>query len=133
MLFSSVLVVKAAQMTAGIHNIILEQGATFRRTIVYKVNKNPVNLTGYSARLQVRTRSIRTNQSRAVVFSLTSAAGGGLTIDAENGEIEIFIAPETSRKIGTGVFVYDLELESSPTEVIRLLQGNFEITYETTY
>jgi len=41
-------------MSAGIHNIKVEQGATFSQTFMWKISSNAVNLTGYSARLKVR-------------------------------------------------------------------------------
>ena len=42
-------------MAAGIYNLSIEQGATFDLEIRYKdANGDPVDLTGYSGRLQIR-------------------------------------------------------------------------------
>lgn len=122
-------------MSAGIHKFIVEQGATFRRTITYKVNKNPVNLTGWSARMQVRVpvgrSTSRPFHDKSLILSLTTS-NGGLTLGGAAGTIVIYISPQTSSTIPAGEYVYDLELESAPTEVVRLLQGNFVISEETT-
>ena len=40
---------------AAVYDITIEQGATFRLSLVWKDSSNvPVNLTGYTARMQVR-------------------------------------------------------------------------------
>ena len=40
---------------AGLYNIIADQGATLSRTVTWKDSaKNPINITGYTARMHVR-------------------------------------------------------------------------------
>jgi hypothetical protein len=111
-----------------------EQGATFRRRIMYTTLVNgvetPVNLTGMSARMQVRSNI----ESATTLLSLTSATNGGITLGGTAGTIDLLIAasatdalPET---ITTGINakypVYDFELVNG-SEVDRLFEGKFEV------
>lgn len=42
-------------MTAGIKNLVIEQKVTYRKRLTYSDKaKRPINLTGYSARMQIR-------------------------------------------------------------------------------
>ena len=54
--------------------LVIEQGATFRRTFTWLTGtpSAPVNLTGYSARMQIR----KTTASSTAYATLTSANGG---------------------------------------------------------
>ena len=42
-------------MAAGTYNFILEQGATFTRTLTVKENNSAMNLTGYSVASKMRS------------------------------------------------------------------------------
>lgn len=118
-------------MSAGIHNIKAEKGATFSQTYTWKIDSNLVNLTTYSARMKVRDpkRAPSVNQ----IVSLTSAAGGGITLGGSAGTITVTIAATTMDNIVAGKYVYDLELESSGGVVTRLLKGSFVVYDEVTY
>lgn len=106
-------------MTAGLYDFKFEQGATFRLTIIYKDSEGVVvNLTGYSARLQIR-ESI---ESQTVALVATTA-NGRITITGAEGKIQI-VVPAADTEIGnfqTGV--YDLEIESADGTVTRLVEG----------
>lgn len=118
-------------MSAGIHNIKAEKGATFSQVFTWKINSNEVNLTGFTARMKVRDpkRAPSVNQ----ILSLTSAAGGGITLGGSAGTITVTIPATTTDNIVAGKYVYDLELESSSNVVTRLLKGSFTVYDEVTY
>ena len=66
-------------MAAGTYNFILEQGATFTRTLTVQENGSAMNLTGYSVASKMRS----THDSGTVVgtFSCTiSNASGGVIV-----------------------------------------------------
>ena len=42
-------------MGAGIHNFTLEQGATFNRQLTVQENNSALNLTGFTAAMQLRS------------------------------------------------------------------------------
>jgi len=110
-------------MAAGILPLVVEQGATFRKSMVWKINGNPVNLTGYTARLQVRA-----NRSFDPMLSLTSGTGGGITLTAADGRVTISISAAATSGLHVGKHKYDLELVSAGGEVTRLVKGMFTVS-----
>lgn len=118
-------------MSAGVHNIKAEKGATFSQTFTWKIDSNAVDLSSYSARMKVRDpkRAPSVNQ----IISLTSAVGGGITLGGAAGTIAVTIAANIMDNIVAGKYVYDLELEADNGTVTRLLKGTFTVYDEVTY
>lgn len=114
-------------MAAGIYNFICEQGATFTRVINATDGAgDPIDLTGYTARMQVR----RDIDATAILIELTTE-NGRITLGGESGTITLSIdAEDTSAIPRPGI--YDLELESDTGTVIRLLKGIFDLDPEAT-
>lgn len=108
------------------HDITCYQGATFDYSLTYKTNGTAVNLTGYTARMQVR----ETYDSTGTVFSLTS--GSGITLGGTAGTIELNISAADTAGAAHGQYAYDLELVSAGTTVTRLMEGYFFINPEVT-
>jgi hypothetical protein len=111
--------------------ILVEQGSTWRVVLtVYDEDGDPVDLTGYTARMQVREAV----DSLSPVFSLTTPEGspGGITITGPAGQVELLIPDETSTAWTWTFGVYDLELVSPDGDVDRLLKGEFEVDREVT-
>ncbi len=109
-------------------NITINQGATFELTITWKDSAGTaINLTGYTARMQVR----ETYSSTSTIVSLTS--GSGITLGGAAGTIAILISATTTAAL-TAPFsgVYDLELVSAGGVVTRLLQGAATVSPEVT-
>jgi hypothetical protein len=114
-------------MTPGRVNFVCPQGSTFQRTLTYKIDNVPVNLTGYSAKLQIREKHFSKNY---VAFLNTT--NGGISITASAGQINLLISASTSSAFIPGDYVYDLELVSFSGIVDRLIEGKFNITPEVT-
>jgi hypothetical protein len=113
-------------MTAGIYDITIEQGATFTLSATWKDSAGaPVNLTGYSARMQVRSNY----ESEEVLVSLVSPTN--ITLGGALGTILATISATDTQKLSIQEGVYDLELELSGV-VTRLLQGRATISREVT-
>ena len=123
-------------MLAGIDNITCQAGSTFGRTHAFKYPDPtsspldptylPWNLTGYTARMQVR----RTIDSSTVLISLTTE-NERITLSGASGIIELDIsATDTSTITSSGV--YDLEIIDSNGIVSRILQGDFTLSPEVT-
>lgn len=117
-------------MSAGIHNIKVEQGATFSQTFTWKINSNPVDLTGYLARLKVRDTTRRASANE--VISLTSPSGG-IVLGGAAGTIAVTISASSTASLLAGKYIYDLELVSPNTSVTRLIKGSFTVLSEVTY
>lgn len=116
---------------AGIVDLTVDQGATFRRTIIYNdpVTGDPVNLTGYTARMHLRT----VVTSEDIVLELTTE-NGRLTIDPLIGKIIVEVEATAMEDVVAGRYVYDLELVSAddPPVVMRLIEGRIKVKAEVT-
>ena len=113
-------------MTPGKVNFLCPQGSTFNRRLTYKINNVPVNLNGYTSRLQVR----ETHYAQDTIVALTS--GNGITLGGSAGTIDVLMAASATALFDAGNFVYDLELESTDGTVNRLVEGSFIVTPEVT-
>ena len=115
-------------MTAALHDIVIEQGATFRLSLVWKDSLAvPVNLTGYTARMQVR----RAYGDSVTQLNLTTE-NGSITLGGSAGTIEVVAAATMTDDIVARTGVYDLELASSSGVVTRLVEGKVTIKPEVT-
>jgi hypothetical protein len=113
-------------MTPGKYNMICPQGATFAKQLTYAIDDVPVDLTSYTARMQVREK----HTSKTVIVSLTTE-NSGIALGDDEGTIDLYISDETTTTITAKDYVYDLELVSGG-EVYRLLEGKFIVTPEVT-
>jgi len=113
-------------MTPGKYNFICPQGSTFSKQLTWDIDQTPVDLTTYTARMQVREKYTSTQK----ILDLTTE-NGGITLGGSNGTIDISIDADTSSAIVAKTYVYDLELIISST-VTRLLEGTFIVTPEVT-
>jgi hypothetical protein len=125
-------------MRAGSHNFICEQGATFKRTVEIEQPDldtdptgntfAPYDLTGFTARMQVR----RTIDSSNFLLELTTE-NGCLEINpaSPTNVISINVPDEVTASVDTSG-IYDLEIENESGEVSRVLQGNFTVVPQVT-
>jgi hypothetical protein len=112
---------------AGTHDIVCDQGATFTRVFTWEDSTGvPVNLTGYTARMQVRD----TITAASTLFSFTTE-NGGISLGGTAGTITVTASATTTAAVAAGCYVYDLELISGAT-VYRLVQGQFTVDGEVT-
>jgi|APGre2960657373_1045057.scaffolds.fasta_scaffold371421_1 hypothetical protein len=102
------------------------QGSTFTRRLVYKISNEVVNLTGYTARMQVRPDYTSDN----LIVNLS--VGNGITITGATGTIVITITAGATSSIPAGTYLYDMELVAPDTTVQRILEGKFVVTPEVT-
>jgi hypothetical protein len=115
-------------MAAGNYDFEVEQGATINKQFVWKdSNGDEVDLTGYTARMQVR-RSIPSDE---VLFSATTE-NGRIDLGGAAGTITLDVSAIDSAAIVWRRGVYDLELVASNGTVTRLLQGQITVSREVT-
>lgn len=115
--------------TPGKLDLELWQGASWDYTLTWSTGGTVVNLTNYTARMQVRD----SYDASDVIFARTS--GSGITLGGTAGTIYLEAnAVETAALPSRpdGAYIYDLELVSAGTVVTRLLQGSFTIYPEVT-
>lgn len=113
-------------MSAGQFNLMLEQGVTYNQTLNWSISGTPVNLTSYTAKMQVR----KTAYFTTAVATFTTD-DGSITLDA-SGNITLHKSAADASAIPAGSYVYDLELTSSNGTVKRLLEGSFIVDPEVT-
>lgn len=114
---------------AAKYKIVILQGETFDRTIVWKTGDpaNPVDLTGYTARMHVRKKI----GSATVLLTLTTE-NGKIILGGVLGTIQLLISATDTSSINWLAGVYDLELISAGGVVKRLLYGSVTVSPEVT-
>jgi hypothetical protein len=104
------------------YNSTIDVGSNWAVTFEYKdTDGDPINLTGYTAAMQVRT----TPEASTALISL--ATGSGITITGATGTIAVQITAAQSNSLTASTqagtpYVYDLEITSGSV-VTRLVQG----------
>lgn len=142
-------------MPASRYDIYSEQGTTFRLHLDYKYKGGTgIDLTNFTGELQVRKSS---KDNAAVLFlSNYGVTGGGVTGEftpgingiagvggisfntsvtgssGYTGGILLRVDAATMKKVPMGKHFYDLELTNSIGEVMRLIEGTFEVSREIT-
>lgn len=112
-------------MTAAAYNLVIDQGSDFAVNLSIKEEGSAKNLTGYSARAQLR--STKTSSTLAASFTCTVLS------PATNGTIKMKLSHTVSTEIAAGLYYYDLEIyNTGETLVHRLLQGEVTINQEVT-
>lgn len=115
-------------MGAAAYDFTIEQGATLILPFVWKDSAGvPINLTGYTARMQIRA----SKTSTAVLLSATTA-DNTLQITAADGKVTIVLPEATTAAITWRRGVYDLELVSAGGVVTRLVEGAVAVSREVT-
>lgn len=115
-------------MSAAIYNATIDQGATYNLQVVYKNDAGtPINLTGYTAALQIRQNYYDTT----ALLTLTSPSNG-IVITGNTGTIDITMTSVQTGLLDEGFYVYDLEITSGGGIVTRLIQGQFTVSPEVT-
>ncbi len=107
-------------------DFVAPQGIPFDHIITKLVQGSPLDLTGYTAKMQVR-RSV--NDPDAV---LTLTDGDGLTLGGPDGTVTIHIDASALTNLPYRTYVYDLEVYSPDAVPTRLVRGDFTVTPEVT-
>lgn len=104
-------------------DIFIDQGSTYSSTIdVLDANGLPFNLTGYFARGQIRK-----------TYSSINAINFIININEPNaGKVNISLLAATTRSMKAGRYVYDVEIYNSNGHVIRISEGQVEISPSST-
>jgi hypothetical protein len=141
-------------MPASRYDIQADQGATFKLHLNYKFSGGTgIDIGNFTGRMQVR----RSSKDPNVILFLTQngVTGGGITGEfaigsgiagiggisfntsisgatAFTGGIMLRVDADTMTNVPNGKHFYDLELKNSLNEVMRLMEGSFEVSREIT-
>lgn len=115
-------------MAAATHNLVIEQGSTFNLNITWQDPEgSPVDLTGYSIRMQAREDF--DSPDPIIDFDSDNLSAGQTigTLDA-TGVIDITLADEITAALDFDTKVlYDVVAESAGGEVYRVVQGKITL------
>ena len=104
---------------AGQKNFEVDQNATFSFVVEYKdENGNAIDLTGASAKMQVR--DVKGGTKLAV--TLTSPSGG-IVINGALGKLTVTLTPTQTNKLFYPKSVYDIMVVDSNANKRKLLEG----------
>lgn len=126
-----------AVMKPAAINLIIYQGATFWKEWIWMdSSSSPIDLTNYTARMQIRS----TIASEDVLLEVLSSGpddqkmfiGGKSEGDPTNGKYGIWLAASITAEITWTSGVYDIELESSDGYVRRIQAGKVKLSKEVT-
>jgi hypothetical protein len=105
----------------------IDQGADWFFNVTYENPAGtPVNITSYTAALQLRSLP----ESTTAVLSL--ATGSGITITGASGLVAVHATATQTGAIIAGDYYYDLEITSPQNVVTRLVQGQALVNPQVT-
>jgi len=119
------------------YSIEMVQGDTFSLNLTVKeANGALKNLTGYTARMQIRS-----SYPSAVATETLSTANGEISINVASATIHLLLPADRTANISVDLaagtppkskYVYDLELTDSGNNVSKLVYGDITIYGEVT-
>lgn len=107
-------------MTPGRYNITVIKGTTFTLAPIWNIDNLAVNLTGYSADMQVRDVSNN-------LITEMSVANGRATIAAGLGQVTFTLTPAQTTALAAGNYFYAINYTDSANNVYQILQGAFVV------
>ena len=109
-------------MSAGTYNINIDQGSDFSLQLTVQEDGSAKDLTGFSARAQMRPTVDSSTLTATFTCTITNASSGILTMALAN---------TVTDDIDVGQYAYDLELYTGSTSQ-RLIQGTATVVGEVT-
>jgi hypothetical protein len=108
------------------HDFTIYKNETFDKTLTIrdKETESPLDLTGYSADLDVRS------SAEDVSEALTFTSGSGLTLGGTNGTVRLQKTASETGALTSGRYVYDLRLVDGSGDSEYILEGQFNV-YDT--
>ena len=116
----------------GTVDLICKQGTTWEFYVTLEdEGGNPIDLTGYTGRGQIRKDYTSENATASFTVSIDSP---------KDGKVKILLDAETTSSIEAGhsykdeksKYVYDIEIEDSNKYVTRILEGIIMVSPEVT-
>lgn len=109
--------------------LVINQGATFIDVLTWSTGEPPlpVDLTGCTARMQIRA----TQASTSVLSELTTE-NMGVVLGGNTGVITLKIPAIKTEKFAWLSGVYDLEIVFPDETVVRIVEGNVSVSVGVT-
>ena len=102
-------------MAAANYDLTIDQGSTFVIDITVKEAGSVKDLTGYSARAQMRSTKTAADVAASFTCSIPIPT---------NGIVKMELPASTSSAMTAGLFFYDLEIHTAGDAIVkRLIEG----------
>jgi hypothetical protein len=125
-----------SSLRGNVYNLLTDQGSTVHQVFTVKNSARKVlDLTGYTARMQVRLRDVTTNDPGTVMIAeyTTEDEDGSLIVNGPAGTVTLLIPPAEMAVFIPDSYVYDIEVESQNAgDTTRIIQGKFIVRAEVT-
>ena len=108
---------------ASISNLFIDQGSDYVNVVtVESANGAPLDLTGYTARSQIRK-----SYTSSIAYNFTASIP-----NPQLGEISLSLTAAASEAIPAGRYLYDVEITSDQNVKTRVVEGIATITPQIT-
>ena len=115
-------------MTAGFHHFVIEQGATFSKTLTLKDSSDTlINLTGYAG----GEMDLRTHHDSSSAFLTLTTSNSRMALGGSAGTVTLTISASDTSGLDIQDGVYDLELPDGSSNIYRILEGTFSVRGNT--
>ena len=104
------------------YDLVCQKGATFRKVLRLKQGGVPIDLTGWSARSQVREEP----DGGTLVCEMT------VTITAEEGKMVLMVADDVTAGLTAGIYAWDLKATDADGIVRYYVGGKFGVVPSVT-
>jgi hypothetical protein len=106
----------------GRYNISVYQGTTFTLAPIWLIDGAVVNVTGYTAKMQVREAA----DASSVIIEL-STTNSRISVNGAAGQFTLTLTSTETAALTAGDYVYDMNITSAGGVVTKLLQGSFVV------
>jgi len=106
-------------MTPANYDLIIKKGTTYKISLVYRSSGTPINLTGYTAKMQIRK-----DYGGTIITELTEM--DGIVLGGVAGTILITISDTITADFKFDITKYDLIIDSG-TEKTCILEGSIQL------
>jgi hypothetical protein len=110
----------------GRYNINVYKGTTFTLAPVWKIDNLPVDITGYTADMQVRYAT-----DTAIIVEL-STDNGRAVISGALGKVTLTLTASQTAALAANNYIYDLNLTAPDSTVTKILTGAFVVAESVT-
>jgi hypothetical protein len=111
-------------MAAGYQELFLEQGSDFNTSITLDdVNGDAYDLTGYTAKSQVKKSYYSTNAAADFIITINEPTLGIIIISLDSAN---------TANISAGRYVYDVLIKNSSNNITRVLEGIVNVLPQVT-
>lgn len=120
-------------MAAGMYDLAIEQGSTFRRSITLKdSNDDPIDLTGRTFRGKIRDK-IQGAEIAQFTITVPTPADGTFVIELSATVTAGIPVPKgTDANRTKATYIYDVEMVYPNSDVARVIQGKAVVSGEVT-